>query len=94
MASRCTKRPNLALVFLNKSSAVDEMGDRLATLDMGRKVGAVQRCCAPFGEGSWVPIKHDMAKAEAYLRTKWYLDPPYRLATIHHRHRQTEQTYL
>jgi len=34
-----------ALVFANKSSAVAEMGDRLATIDMGRKVGG---CCAPI----------------------------------------------
>jgi len=40
----------------NKSSAVAEMGDRLATIDMGRKVGG--GCCGPFLEerGSWVPI--------------------------------------
>ena len=36
-----------------KSSAVAEMGDRLATIDMGRKVGGVVLL---FGEGSWVPI--------------------------------------
>jgi len=30
---------------MNKSSAVAEMGDRLATIDMGRKVVG---CCAPF----------------------------------------------
>jgi len=29
----------------NNSSAVTEMGDLLATIDMGRKVGG---CCAPF----------------------------------------------
>jgi len=29
--------------------------------------------CAPFG-GSWVPIKHNVARAEAYLHTKWHLD--------------------
>ena len=33
-------------------SAVAEMGDRLATIDMGQKLG----CCAPLGEGSWVAI--------------------------------------
>ena len=32
----------------NKSSAVAEMGDRLATIDMGQKVGGY---CAPFVEG-------------------------------------------
>jgi len=35
----------------NKSSAVAEMGDRLATVDLGRKLGG----CAPFLVGSWVP---------------------------------------
>jgi len=43
----------------NKSSAVSEMGDRLATICMGLKLG---RGCAAFSEegkrkrGSWVPI--------------------------------------
>ena len=36
------------------------MGDRLAKVDMGRKVG----------------------RAEAYLFTKWHLDPSNRLATV------------
>jgi len=34
------------------TSAVGEMGDRLATIDMRRKVGG---CYAPFRE-SWIPI--------------------------------------
>jgi len=38
----------------NKSSAVAEMGDRLATIDMGRKVG--RRCCG--GAGS--PLGHHL----------------------------------
>ena len=55
----------------NKCSAVAEMGDRLATTNTGRKLGA----CAPFlGMGSWVPILHNVAWAEAYLHTKWHLD--------------------
>jgi len=29
------------------------MGDRLAEIDMGRKVGS---SCAPFRWGSWIPI--------------------------------------
>ena len=39
-----------------KSSAVAEMGDRLATVDMDRNVGGY---CVPLfvgGRGSWVPI--------------------------------------
>jgi len=43
---------------------------------------------SPFG-GSWVPILHNVACAEAYLHTKQHLDPSNRLATIHERHRQT-----
>jgi len=36
-----------------QQSAVAEMGDRLATIDIGRKEGG---CCALLrGEGSWVP---------------------------------------
>jgi len=38
----------------SKCSAVAEMSDRLAAIDMGRKLGD---CCATFFEGgSWVPI--------------------------------------
>jgi len=40
-----------ALMLCFKSSAVAEMGDRLATIDVGRKLGAV-----PLFRGSWVPI--------------------------------------
>jgi len=65
------------LVYLNKSSAVAEMGNRLATTDMGRKVGAV----LPLSmEGAGSPY-NTVAWAEAYLRTKWHLDPSSRLAT-------------
>jgi len=37
-------------------------------------------CCAP-SEVSWVPIKHNVACAEAYLRTKWHRYPSSHLAT-------------
>jgi len=37
--------------------------------------------CPLFGRGSWVPIQHDVAWAEAYLPTKWHLDPSSHLAT-------------
>jgi len=45
-----------------------------------------------FGEGSWFPIENNVARAEAYLRAKFHLDPSSRLATIHQRHRQDRQT--
>ena len=35
----------------------------------------------PLSVGSRVPIQHNMVCAEAYLRTKWQLDPSSRLAT-------------
>ena len=62
-----------------KSSAVAEMGDRLATIDMGRKVGraAVGECWVPTGS----PSNTMFAWAEAYLFTKCHLDPSNRLAT-------------
>jgi len=41
---------------------------------------------------SWVPILHNVAWAETYLRTKWHLDPSNPLTTIHQRYRQTGQT--
>jgi len=46
----------------------------------------------PFGGGDLDPIKHNVARAEAYLHTKFHLDPSNRLATIHQRHRLTGQT--
>jgi len=61
----------------NKCSAAAEIGDRWATIDMGRKVGALPL----WGRGSWVPIKHNVAPAEAYRPTKWRVDPSSRLAT-------------
>ena len=38
-----------------------------------------------LGEGTWVPIKHNMARDEAYLHAKFHLDLSNRLATIHQR---------
>jgi len=66
--------------IFNKSSAAAEMGNHLATTDMGQKVGG--GCYAPFCGGRWVPIFINVAWAEAILRTKWHLDPSNHLATI------------
>ena len=62
----------------NKSTAVAEMGDRLATIDKGQKVG--RAAVSLSVGGSWVPIYHNVARAEAYLRTKWHCDPSNRFA--------------
>jgi len=66
------------------------MGDRLATIDVGQKVGEAD---APLsvGEGAGSP-SNTMLPGEAYLRTKWHTDPSNRLATIHQRYSQTGHT--
>jgi len=45
------------MVCCDKSTAVAEVGDRLATIDMGRKEGD---CCAPFREGGAVSPSNTM----------------------------------
>jgi len=48
------------------------MGDHLATIDMGRKVGAA--VSLSVGElGSWVPIQHNVGWAEAYLHSPYHV---------------------
>ena len=74
----------------NKSSAVDRMGDRLTTIDMGRKLGGVPLFSG--GGAELGPPSNNMAGAEAYLHAKFHLRPSNRLATIHQHHRQTAQT--
>jgi len=64
-------------------SAVTEMGDRLATIDMGRKEG---------GAAGLHLTQCGLAWAEAYLHVKFHLGSSNRLATIHQRHRQTDRT--
>ena len=65
--------------FFYKSSTVAEMGNRLDTTDIGRKVGG---CFAHFrgGMGSESHLT-PVAWAEAYLPTKWHFDPFSRLVT-------------
>ena len=69
LAPRC-KTYQVYMVY--KCSAVAEMADRLATIDIGRKWG-----CVPFGGAST-----HVAWADAYLHTRWHLDPCSRLAII------------
>jgi len=47
--------------------------------------------CAPLGRESWIPIKHNVAGAEAYPHAKFHLDLSNRLATIHKHRRQDRQ---
>ena len=46
----------------------------------------------PFRGGELSPHLPSVARAEAYLRLKFHLDPSNRLATIHQRYRQDRQT--
>jgi len=55
------------------------MGDRLATIDMGRKLGAVP----VLGGGELGPHVTQCGLGQGYLGTKWHLDPSSRLATTH-----------
>jgi len=57
------------------------MGDRLARINMGQKLGAA----VPFLGGAGSQLTH-FACAEAYLHPKWHLDPSNRLVTIHQRY--------
>jgi len=61
------------------------MGDHLATVDMGRKVGAA---VPVLGGGELGPHLTQCGQADAYIHTKWHHNPSHRLATIHKRHRQ------
>jgi len=55
---------------------------------MGRKWRGL---CA-FGEGELGFHLTQDGQGEAYLHAKFHLDPFNCLATIHHRHRQTDRT--
>ena len=60
---------------------------RLATTDMGRKLGVV-----PLWGELGPHITQCCRGGGLYLRSKFHLDPSIRLATIHQRHRQTDRT--
>ena len=66
-----------------------EASSRLATIEMGRKLG-VGLC--PFGEGELGPRLTQCGQGRGLPHAKFRVDPSYRLATVHERHRQTGQT--
>jgi len=66
------------------------MGDRLATIDMGRKLAGGYSLSVAGGAGS-LSIAMSPTWAEAYLCTKWHLNPSNRLAILHQRYRQTDK---
>ena len=63
---------------LYKCSAVAEMGDRLATIDMGRKLG----CASLGGTGSPSNTMSSGPRPTFVPTTKWHLDPSSRFAII------------
>jgi len=58
------------------SSSIQPFGHK----NMGQKLG--ESGCALCSGGTWVPIEHKVAWAEAHLHTNWHLDASSRLATI------------
>ena len=61
----------------------------MTTTDMGRKLGGcapLGEDCDPFGGGAGSQ-SNNVAGAERHLHAKFRLDPSYRLATIHQRHK-------
>jgi len=67
----------VSYIFFDKCSALAEMGNRLAAIDMDRKEGGA----VPLSGEGRIPIKHSVAWAKIYRHTKWHLDPSSRLAT-------------
>ena len=76
----------------NNSSAVGEMGDRLATIDMARKVCMVG--AVPLSVGELGPYLTQCPLGRGLPPYQVHLDPSSRLATIHQRYtdRQTDRT--
>jgi len=65
---------------VNKCSALAEMGDHLATIDMGQKWGG----CAPLGEGELGPRLTQCGQARSlptYRVASWILYPSSHLTT-------------
>jgi len=73
----------------NKSSPVAKRGDRLTTINMGRKVGAA----VPLSVGQLGSHQTQSGLGRGLPRTNWHPDPSSRLATIHQRYRQTGQPF-
>jgi len=74
--------------IVNKSSAVEQMGNRLATIDMGRKLGGV-----PFfrGGAELAPHLTQCGRSRGLPPcqvSSWSIQP---LAKIHQHHRQTDK---
>jgi len=61
------------------AQAVAQIGDRMATTDMGRREGAA----VPLSRGQLGPRLTQCGLAKVYFRTKWHLHPSSRLATIY-----------
>jgi len=65
--------------YLDKSSAVAEMGDGSHNTHGPKRGG----CYARFAGGAGSPSNTKWPRVEVYFRTKWRPHPSSRLATIH-----------
>jgi len=67
--------PSLCRLSVCKAEVYFHTKASSSTQPFGHKFGQ------KLGGGSWVPIEHKVAWAEAYLHTKWHLSPSSPLAT-------------
>jgi len=70
------------------------MGDRLTTVEMAQNRHGLKSggAAVPHSVGGAESHVTKFAWAEAYLRTKWHLDPSNHLVTVHQCYRQTDMT--
>jgi len=73
---QCDPGPRSILLYQLASSSIQKIDHNRH----GPKIGWGWMC--PFSGDRWVPIKHKVTWAKAYLHTKWHLSPSSRLATI------------
>jgi len=61
------------MLFTNKCSAVAVVGDRLATIDMGRKLGGL--LCPLFRGGVWEELGPHLSQCGLYQMESWSIQP-------------------
>ena len=90
-AETCPQSVCPVLSVCNVGELHPDPSSRLATIDMGQKVGRGLLC--PFWAAeAGSPSNTISPGPRLYLHTKWHFDPSNRLATIHQRYRQDRKT--